>query len=270
MKPAYFAQKYIRTLTKTASAIELGPSACWMLSIIATQEDAKRYTEPAKWYYEQLMPLCGFTSRKQLSRAISRAVEFGWLEYKPGRKGRPCYFTTCIPDRYIELPTGACDESEYSSESEPKAELHIGSNCKSRSRIGTASAPKGKRKGRTSIPSPKPCPSTFDSWYEIYPRKVAKGAAEKAHAKAVAKIAKQDKLNASEAAEKLHAWTQKRLPQLLAVEAKFRPHPSTWLNDGRYHDELASPGVTKQSAVAKPDTKQGDYIRKPKNRGPAK
>lgn len=141
----YFAQKFIRLMTKTAAAQELGPSACWMLSVIACQEDAKRYTEPAKYYYEQLMPLCGFTSRKQLRAAIEKAESLGWLNYQAGTKGIPGKFFVAIPERFQDLQPTGCDE-EFSSDSELKAELkvHRKRNCK----------------GNTSIPIPIPKEST--------------------------------------------------------------------------------------------------------------
>lgn len=108
----YYAHKYIRLLTKTAAAQELGPSVCWLLAVVAMQEDSKRYTEPAKWYLDQLAPLCGFSSKQTLVTAISKAQSEGWLLYEAGGKGRPGRFSVSIPEQFLHLDDRQCDESE--------------------------------------------------------------------------------------------------------------------------------------------------------------
>lgn len=272
MRPPYFAQKYIRLLTKTAAALELGPSACWMLAVIATQEDAKRYTEPAKYYYDQLMPLCGFTSRKQLANAIRKSVALGWLSYTAGRKSIPCYFSVCIPKRFTDLDTNGCDESAFRSEFSSDSELQTELNKKSSSDFIPEMEIKGNRKGRTSIPSPTPNPNTydfdasFDSWYAIYARKVARKPAARAYRKALGDIERSERVDAEEAAVMLLRWTKERMHGLLATEEKFRPHPATWLNNGRYRDALSVSQSVQPVALGAPETKRGDYVVKPKPR----
>lgn len=161
-RPPYYAQRFIRLLTKTAAAQDLGPSACWMLSVIACQEDAKRYTEPAKFYYEQLMPLCGFNSRKQLRTAIQKAVGLGWLNYSPGGKGVPGRFSVMVPAQFREIPHSGCDELS-SSDSEPQTELQTELQVLSSSDSELKAEPQRERmrncKGNTSIPSPNPLPN---------------------------------------------------------------------------------------------------------------
>lgn len=155
-KPPFFAQKFIRLLTKTASAQELGPSACWMLAVIACQEDARYYRGPVTFYYSQLMPLCGFTSPKQLRAAIQTAVDLGWLEYTAGRKGKPCYFSVCIPERFGEVDPSGCDESSiFTSDSEVNAETNSTDSLPIRTPKGER---KRKRNGHASTPSPNPNP----------------------------------------------------------------------------------------------------------------
>jgi hypothetical protein len=68
----------------------------------------------------------------------------------------------------------------------------------------------------------------FPAFWKVYPRKVGKGAAEKAFAKAVKDGAVPDEL--VQAAEKFSA--DSNLP-----EAQFIPHPATWLNQRRWEDE---------------------------------
>lgn len=88
------------------------------------------------------------------------------------------------------------------------------------------------------------CELAFKEWYSIYPRKVAKDAAEKAYAKAIAKISKDDGVDSSQAAVLLLQWTQERLvmiqAQLKPDGEDYRSHPATWLNKGQYRDALTT------------------------------
>ncbi len=79
----------------------------------------------------------------------------------------------------------------------------------------------------------------FEQWYQIYPRRVAVEDARKAYEKAVRAIAKTHAIQLEHAAAKLHEWTQERAPLLRGVDdPKLIPYPATWLNKGRYRDEL--------------------------------
>jgi len=71
--------------------------------------------------------------------------------------------------------------------------------------------------------------STFDQFWEIYPRKVGKGAARKAFAKACKRAEAQCIIDALKAqVGSPHAFT----------EPKYSPHASTWLNRDGWEDEL--------------------------------
>lgn len=71
----------------------------------------------------------------------------------------------------------------------------------------------------------------FDEWYALYPRKVARKAAEKAWAKLAPSDALVEQIMAGLRAQ-LPAWARK--PK---SERQFIPHPSTWLNQMRWLDE---------------------------------
>ncbi len=76
--------------------------------------------------------------------------------------------------------------------------------------------------------SSKPTASTeFDSFWAGYPRKVGKEAARKAFAKAL-KLADLKEIMSGVGA--LRA-------EVAGKDPKFTPHPSTWLNEGRWDDE---------------------------------
>lgn len=268
----FFSQKFIRILTKSAAAQYLGPNACWMLAVIACQEDAKRYLGPVTYYYEQLMPLCGFRSRKQLRTAIESAEKHGWLKYNPGSKGVPGEFFVAIPITGIDA--SGCDE--FSSESELQTELQTRFSSESELKAELQRDTKRNCKGNTSLPIPIPNPNTGDSspesvpvkskkpknksttiagfkeWYAIYPRKVALGDAERAYPKAIAEIQSMDGKTEAEAIGCLLEWTSQRVPSLQLTEKQYQPHPASWLNAQRYRDEI------KTASTGKPPEPQLD------------
>jgi len=72
----------------------------------------------------------------------------------------------------------------------------------------------------------------FNDFYKQYPRKVAKKAAEKAW----------NRLTFTEQTIALTAISKhNEYWQQTETEMQFIPHPATWLNQGRYEDELVMP-----------------------------
>lgn len=68
----------------------------------------------------------------------------------------------------------------------------------------------------------------FEAWWRAYPRKVGRDAARKAFAAALRRGAT--------GAELLIALARQRWP----AEGRFIPHPTTWLNQGRWADDPAA------------------------------
>lgn len=68
----------------------------------------------------------------------------------------------------------------------------------------------------------------FDAFWAVYPRKVGKGDAKKAFAKVKAPVSVL--INAVN--------TQKQSQQWLRNDGQYIPNPATWLNQGRWEDEL--------------------------------
>lgn len=75
-------------------------------------------------------------------------------------------------------------------------------------------------------------PSGFEKWYEAYPKKKARKAAERAYAKVVCsgEIAESNLLDRTRAFAA--SWAQAP-----ADRRQFIPYPASWLNDGSYADE---------------------------------
>ena len=69
----------------------------------------------------------------------------------------------------------------------------------------------------------------FEQFWQHYPRKIAKRAAQKAFDR----LTKQEQSDAVEAIEQHLAYWK-----LKGTEMDFIPHASTWLNQGRFEDEL--------------------------------
>jgi hypothetical protein len=83
-----------------------------------------------------------------------------------------------------------------------------------------------------------PLSPSFHQFWIAYPRKVGKGAAQKAYAKAIKK-AEPDIILA-----RLEAWkTSKGFP-----EPEFVPHASTWLNGERWLDQLEGENIVMTEA----------------------
>ena len=69
-----------------------------------------------------------------------------------------------------------------------------------------------------------------DAWL-AYPRKVGRGNAEKAWAKAIKKIDERQ----------LCKLLSQYIDSLVGKDSKFIPHLSTWLNGERWHDDIEAP-----------------------------
>lgn len=74
-------------------------------------------------------------------------------------------------------------------------------------------------------------PSPFERFWLAYPRKIGKADARKAFAKV--KVPIETLLSAIEQQTRSEQWTREN--------GRFIPNPATWLNQGRWEDELAAP-----------------------------
>ena len=70
---------------------------------------------------------------------------------------------------------------------------------------------------------------TFDIFWEMYPRKVAKQSAQKAWSKLE---------NRTEVLEQIKVVLPKQIEAWAEVEKKYIPHPSTYINGRRWEDEV--------------------------------
>jgi len=94
-------------------------------------------------------------------------------------------------------------------------------------------------------------PSAFDEFWERHPRKVGKGSARKAYAKAL-KITTHDNI--------MFGLSQ-QLASMEAKEKQFIAHPATWLNGERWDDEPEEPTVRAGNASNKGGADRFDEAR---------
>ena len=89
----------------------------------------------------------------------------------------------------------------------------------------------------------KMCKKRFKEFWEAYPRKTGKGAAEKAYEKiSPSKELHETMIRAVRSASLSRQWTEEN--------GRFIPNPATWLNQKRWEDELpVDNGYSKQAAV---------------------
>jgi len=110
---------------------------------------------------------------------------------------------------YSRSQSNAVDRSRYNAEAEAEAE---------------------KEESTPSAPD-----ESFTTFWQAYPNKKGKGAAEKAWKKAKINGELETVLKAIE--------VQKRSAQWSRDGGQFIPHPSTWLNERRWEDEVADKPV---------------------------
>lgn len=133
---------------------------------------------------------------------------------------------------------------------------------------GGAETASGHEPSLNHQPEPTADPDGFAAWWEAYPRKSAKGAARKAY-KAALKKAKPEVLLASLVAHRF------------SPEARYQPHPATWLNGECWADASAEPSrpdppsadpwpnrLTRWRAAAYWNSEWGPRPGKPGYRGP--
>ncbi len=237
----FYAHKLTRLLFKSCAAQSLGQDAVLLVIHIAHTEDAAKYQGPVRFWNSQLNEVLGFRSPKSLNNARHRAIQGGWLSYERCHDRAVGSYWTIIPPRVTRFndepiePSGTVPSTEQEAEQESDSWVVLGTLC------GTGS---GTGNDLLSIPIPIPIKHTdekssesvfpkaknrkshplkvggFEQWYEAYPKKVAKGAAEKAYPKAVVDIQKAERTNEANAVALLLQWTKERAASLLAMESR--------------------------------------------------
>lgn len=149
----FFAHKFVRLLTKSCAAQDIGLNAFALLTVIAHQEDSARYSGPVRFWNEQLMNVLGFKSPKQLNDCRAKAIEFGWLCYERSGNREVGRYAVMIPEGFEGLDDAPIEpiHSESGTNKERIAE-----------RLGDGSRNESvTESGKPSVPSPIPDPSIY-------------------------------------------------------------------------------------------------------------
>lgn len=280
-RPPFFAQRYIRLMTKTCAAQEIGTSGFALCAAVACQEDAKRYSGPVTYFNGQLLPILGLSKWKSLNNARQAAIDAGWLFYSPSPLGQHKagrYWVT-IPSEAGELPDGNCDEEAtelYAQKGVPKRDTaphEIGPNghivggivgdIEGGNSPSCALSPNPNKSVRSSESKKKQAKDgspgysqAFVDWYSEYPRKIAKPKAAEAFTKAIGRLLADDERNLTtevDAIEFLKRRAQAYASEVKDDEPKHICHPSTWLNGDRFDDEYAADKPQPNAVATKAD-----------------
>lgn len=154
---SFFAHKFVRLLTKSCAAQDIGLNAFALLCVIAHQEDSARYTGPVRFWNEQLMNVLGFKSPKQLNECRARAMEFGWLQYERSGNREVGRYAVAIPKAFEGL-----DDSQI----EPNHSVIHSESGMNKERIAERLGDESRNEsvtesGKPSVPSPVPVPSIY-------------------------------------------------------------------------------------------------------------
>jgi hypothetical protein len=275
-RPKYFAHKFVRILTRTCAAMEIGTDGFCLLSIIAHTEDAAHYRSPVTYWNDQLLPITGLGTWGRLDRARKKAVRAGWLHYEPGGKGKVGKYWVTIPSQYEGLPDGSVAEDDpvilATSEEENREDNQLSSPPVEKEpwdNRGTTVGQPGDNRG-TSAEHPKPTPSPvpdpvpdpkkrarsidadadadaaldpFDLFWNVVHHKVGKQAAREKFNLAVRRI-RADKTRDLGSVTPQEFLIERM--RLFAASPAANPtthskiHPERWLNRGRYDDDPAT------------------------------
>lgn len=153
----FFAHKFVRLLTKSCAAQDIGLNAFSLLCVIAHTEDAARYKGPVRYWNEQLQNTLSL-SPKQLRAARDKAIEFGWLNYRRKDDRSVGHYFVTIPARAEGLDDSPIEDQSCPSPCPPEDIERDIEKDKERTSNGTRN---GHRKGQPSNPVPFPVPDSF-------------------------------------------------------------------------------------------------------------
>jgi len=168
--------------------------------------------------------------RGTIYRSLELLESAGWIGIERRAGGRNSYTFPPIPT-YSASATGCTGATSSASATKPVAPAQ---QNQSRQREQN----KMKRTRRTNKTKTRAARDdhgeAFAAWWEVYPRKVAKPAALKAYARAIASLKAEHDGTADQ-------WLLARTRQFAQSPAgqagRYCPHPATWLNQERFNDD---------------------------------
>jgi Helix-turn-helix domain len=177
---------------------------------------------------------------RQMRQGLSRAETPTELSpFRPRKPRQNCQgIETETPTKLTRNPDNFCRETptELSPEpteenllKEPTESISIESEVCDPGKIGSKTRPQNARKKA----KPKASDATFEGWWKQYPRRVAKGAAEKAYSRIVG--------SGEASVAELMAGALRYAAERTGQDPQFTKHPSTWLAGACWADEPQAP-----------------------------
>lgn len=140
-----FAMKFLRLLANSGGAMAVGVEGVALLSVIATQEDACRYSHAVNFWNHQLAAMVGLRDERALRTVRDRCVRAGWLAYEQGSKSAPASYFCLNPASVSDCP-------DYTSS-------EVSRNTGNNALLSGQNQPLSGQNVSTSIPIPDPIPS---------------------------------------------------------------------------------------------------------------
>lgn len=169
----------------------------------------------------ELFPTKENITKKSIEDAVGKLVSVGLL-HKYEVNGMP----------YLFFPTWEKHQrirNKHRKYPEPPSDIYLTANCcQVTADCSSESNPIQSESESKSESNTNPTREAFDVFWEAYPRKVGKGDARKAFSKVKADL--KTLLSAVD--------RQKNSVQWQRDGGRYIPNPATWLNQGRWEDEL--------------------------------
>ena len=198
--------------------------------LIVNCDDFGRFDGRTAVIKNRLFPLKDNLTIKSVETAINKLASAGLVALYVF-EGKPYLY---LPT-WNEHQTIRAKRSKY-PEPENICKQMISDDCKcSRNPIQSNPNPiQSESESESESNTRKALESAFDAFWSVYPKKTGKEAARKAFKK-IPKSAQSLLVPAVEAQKKSRQWMEEN--------GRFIPNPATWLNQGRWEDEVQTSGV---------------------------
>jgi len=112
----FFANRYIRLMTKSAAGMEITAEGIALCSIIVMQEDTNRYSGPVNFWNSQLCAILGIPGDENRFRRIrEKCVREKWIHYTAGAKSKAARYFATIPEHLSTWSDVGCSENSTQS-----------------------------------------------------------------------------------------------------------------------------------------------------------
>lgn len=226
-----------------------------------------RYADGDGWSYPSV-PRIGDTlgvTDRAVQGALGRLKTAGLVQAERSKGGRGTRST----NRYRILPPPPSKgERGFTPEERVNVDSPLGVNPGSPLGVNVDSPNKDHRKKTKGRRPRRAHAATFERFWEVYPKRVAKRDAAHAFDKAVANLQSESLLLGSDPAEFLIRKAAEFAATPKGQAGRFCPNPATWLNGERYRDDPQTWNEQQEHPNGKPHQPPGPGQRHPADADP--